>query len=636
MNGYIPRQSLWYLIASISFIIMPHFQRAPIILPIVWLLACVWQLQFFRQRWALPSLTIKFALITLTIAGAWWRYPYILSLEFVTQLLIITLLLKLIEMKSHRDVLVVLYLGYFAVVTQLLFSQNILASVYVLIAITLLTACLISLHQSPHLSRWHAWVLSWKMTGVSVPLLMVAFIVFPRLEPFWSVPELSSTAKTGISDSMSPGSFRSLLASNELALRVEFDGKLPEKHRLYWRAIILDVFDGVQWTQSQLPSTVYREKLSDNEIVLPVSLMLSSDKKLTESDVNYRDDKSLLSYRITQEPHSNIWMFSLGKLQTSSMGIYNHNLGTLSAKLPQTERIQYQLSSRLPEFSSVLVKAIEKSKPSVQLLSFDTRLKNITLPEGFNPRSIKFAQQTRVKFSNDEAYANKLLTLIRRQPFFYSLSPPPTGRNSVDDFWFSTRIGLCQHYSQALTVLLRAVNIPARVVTGYQGGFLNPFDNYVMVRQKDAHAWVEAWFEGKGWVRLDPTFAISPDRVERSNDIWDGINNRFNAGASGWGSGYYALSYIRKLSLKWDQLNFSWQQKVLNFNNSAQLKLLESLLGSTSYLRIALFIALTFFGLALVFFAASTMMQWRYLKQNTSELQRLNLLFIKKLEKAWF
>ncbi len=601
MQAYIPHQTLIYLLSCLAFILLPHLQRAPVVLPAIWLVACFWQYKFFKQQWSLPAWPVKTGLMILAVISVWMQFQSVLSLEFVTQLLLVTLLLKLLEMKSQRDVLILLYLSYFSVVTQLLFSQNIVAGFYVLIALTGITACLISLYQTPRSGHWHGIKFSIKMTAVSIPLLIIAFIVFPRLDPFWSVPKASEKGKTGISDSMSPGSFSELLESNELALRVIFKGKLPDKSQLYWRTLVLDYFDGVTWkatghSQSLLYQTELPQPFSSSEL-----------------------QTLLTQYKIIQEPTQQPWLFSLDTLKQASRGNYNQYHRTLAAKQPITSRIQYELSSH-----------IQPLQPT-SILSQQQRRLNTELPPGYNPKTREFSQQFRLQFNNDEAFINGLLNKITRDNFFYTLKPPSTGKHSVDDFWFSTQSGLCEHYSQALTVILRASDIPARVVTGYQGGFLNPYDNYIMVREKDAHAWVEAWIANKGWLRIDPTFAISPERIQ--SGAMDNTNMMNRNTDSNWGGSHSALSSILKLQLKWDQINFFWQQKILNFNDTIQLQLLEKLLGSTSYLRIALFIVLSFFGVSVAFFIFTYLQQQSHSKVIISPEIRLYNRFIRQLEK---
>lgn len=601
MQSYIPHHALIYLLVTLGLIIAPHFQRAPVLLPLIWLLSSFWQYKFFKQQWRLPDWRLKSFIIMVAVSSVWLQYKSFISLEFVTQLLLVTLLLKLLEMKTQRDVLILLYLCYFAVVMQLLFSQNILVGAYVLVALTAITACLISLYQTHvHEAGWQAARLSIKMTIVSVPILILAFIVFPRLDPFWAVPSISPAAKTGISDTMSPGSFSQLLESDALALRVIFEGELPEKSSLYWRTIVLDQFDGTTWRSSfESRNDGFKEVLSNPPIPSDASL-------------------DTLSYTIIQEPTQQTWLFSLDQLIYSDAGFYNRFSKVLQSPKPILERMQYSLASQLFDQSDIKLEEPLQNK---------LRRLNTVLPEGLNPKTASFARQLRQKYPLDHDLIQELLRQITQEDFFYTLKPPLTGRNSVDDFWFGTRRGLCEHYSQAMVVILRAANIPARVVTGFKGGFLNPFENYIMVHEKNAHAWVEAWVDNKGWQRIDPTSAISPQRIEsQSNDLFS------NDSSQSWGISHAGLSILSKLSLKWDQINFFWQQKILNFDEVGQLQLLEKLLGSSSYLRIALFILLVFFAVSLMFLGVPFIMQQLQTRGQISYEQKSYKQFIRRLK----
>ena len=600
MQSYIPHHALIYLLSSLGFILLPHLQRAPVALPIIWLVVSFWQYKFFKQQWQLPAWPIKTLLIVLAVGSIWLQHQSFLSLEFVTQLLLVTLLLKLLEMKSQRDVLILLYLSYFSVVTQLLFSQNITAALYVLVALTAITACLISLHQNLHYSIWSALKLSIKMTAISIPMLIVAFIVFPRLDPFWSVPNTSASAKTGISNSMSPGSFDELLQSNKVALRVVFDGSIPLKQQLYWRTLVLDEFDGKTWRAS-----------SEGKHDKYYSTLGKYNSASAHEEVG-----TSVQYTITQEPTHQVRLFNLNGLQLASRGTYNDYSRTLQTSEAVTERIQYSLSSH--------------TTPALDnLLLWEERQLNTRLPENYNPKTVQFSKNLRRQFQTDSRFIQAILEKINHDNFYYTLTPPRTGKHSVDDFWFSTQRGLCEHYSQALTVILRAADIPARVVTGYQGGFLNFYDNYILVREKDAHAWVEAWVEGRGWQRFDPTSAIHPQRVEASDD--NATADDSTSRRSAWAGPQSQLSFLLKAQLRWDQANFFWQQKMLNFDDAAQLKLLENLLGSTDYVRIALFIMLTFFGFIAVFFLIAYFLQASKRKTPISPEQKLYQRFIKQL-----
>ncbi|RTK99023.1 MAG: transglutaminase domain-containing protein, partial [Neisseriaceae bacterium] len=172
----------------------------------------------------------------------------------------------------------------------------------------------------------------------------------------------------------------------------------------------------------------------------------------------------------------------------------------LQADLPQHELKRYPLKSwrkyQLPESEFDLQQALR-------------------LPSGYNPRARQLAQQWRTNSRTPGEVVDHALRYFNRQQFFYTLQPPLLGSDSVDDFLFNSRRGFCEHYASSFVFLMRAAGVPARVVTGYMGGELNPVGGYLIVRQSDAHAWAEVWLGNAGWQRVDPTAAVAPARVQQ-------------------------------------------------------------------------------------------------------------------------
>jgi hypothetical protein len=198
---------------------------------------------------------------------------------------------------------------------------------------------------------------------------------------------------------------------------------------------------------------------------------------------------------------------------------------------------------------------------------------NLRLPYNFNPQSIRFAQQIQRQHTEPLAQVNAVLEFFRTEQFFYTLEPPQLGRHSADDFLFSTRAGFCEHYSSAFVILMRAMGIPARVVTGYQGGTYNAQGNFYEVRQSDAHAWAEVWLKDKGWVRVDPTAAVAPNRILQNLQA-----TQSKSGFASMVSGFIKENaWSREIRMQWSALNNSWNQWVLNYNQTQQSKLLERL-----------------------------------------------------------
>jgi transglutaminase-like putative cysteine protease len=282
----------------------------------------------------------------------------------------------------------------------------------------------------------------------AIPLMLVLFLLFPRIQgPLWGLPHDAHAGLSGLSDNMSPGSLNSLILSDAVAFRAAFRGRIPEAKALYWRGPVLWDYDGRTWTA---PRFVF------NANELP-------------------SGEPTIEYTVTLEPHNKRWLFALEMpTQRPPRAVATRDMQLLSAT-PVRSRMRYDMSSQLQaaygaeDGESILQRALQ-------------------LPEGYNPRTLDHAKELRRKYRDDRQLVSAVLTDFRNENFVYTLSPPLLGQHAVDEFLFDTRRGFCEHYASAFTVLMRAVGIPARVVTGYQGGQVNPVGDYVLIRQADAHA----------------------------------------------------------------------------------------------------------------------------------------------------
>jgi transglutaminase-like putative cysteine protease len=377
---------------------------------------------------------------------------------------------------------------------------------------------------------------------LAAPLTLVLFVFFPRIQgPFWGMPGDAAGARTGLSDSMEPGKIAELTLSPEIAFRVQFQDAVPPAAALYWRGPVLGNYDGRRW----LPLAA---------TTLPPSTRVAVGSKQVR-------------YQVTQEPSGRQSLFALDvpvttpTLQHQAVRI-QPDMQILAAQAI-TERVRYDVASSL-EYR------LQADESPVVLRDW------MELPPGFNPQTYEFATRLRSRSANDLEMVDAVLQMFREQKFSYTLRPPPVGRHGVDDFLFSTRAGFCEHYAGAFVVLMRVLDIPARVVTGYQGGELNLVDGYLTVRQSDAHAWAEVWLAGRGWVRVDPTSAVAPDRVERNlaanRPQVDFGNLLFFKGAGGpWSTA------LQKWRDNRDAINNAWNQWVLDYTPARQRGFLQSL-----------------------------------------------------------
>lgn len=461
------------------------------------------------------------------VASILGQFHSLFGREAGVALLVFFIALKPLEMHSRRDALVVVMLGYFLLLTHYFYSQSISTGIWLLVSATVLTATLIRLHGGMQpiaaILRYSALLLA-----QALPFMFILYLLFPRIPgPFWGLPQDAYAGLSGFSDSMAPGSMNQLIQSGAIAFRVQFSDQVPEKSTLYWRGPVLDSYDGLTWRASVLPP----------EIKLAESLIEASE--------------NTVGYVSTIEASNQHWLFALDL--PTSLPPDSELLLSLEvlAKQPIRSRAHYSFLSSV----RYQVNRIEAPRILQQALS---------LPTGINPRARALAAEWRAQSRSADQIALAALTLFRKEAFYYTLRPPLLGEQAMDDFLFDTRRGFCEHYASAFVFLMRAAGIPARVVTGYQGGELNPVDGFFIVRQSDAHAWAEIWLVDQGWVRVDPTAAVAPSRVEQgiaaalSEEEFLPILVRLD------------YDWLRQMHYRWDAANNAWNQWVIAYNPQSQ------------------------------------------------------------------
>ena len=568
---WLPRCALSWLLVAQAALIAPHLPRLPPWLIGVWLLAAVWRVMLLRGRWGLPPRWLKHVLLVCAVAGVRLFYGGFIGLEPTVALLISAFCLKLFEAQQRRDAYLLLFLGFFVAATQFLFDQSLLSALYMLLPLLLLTTALVALHRSDRDGCSLAPLRTAALLSLqALPLMLLLFLVMPRFAPLWQVPMARDSARTGISDQIAPGDIANLSQSPALAFRAVFEADVPAAPALYWRGLVLDRFDGRRWRAGRF-SDAPRPLLGDEPA---------------------RGDA--LDYQVFLEPTGQRWLFALER----PAQVDPRTLLTLDYRLMALEPAYAKFGYRARAF------------PEAQLdLSLDKRLRqrNLQLPDG-NPRTRGWIETLRRQYRDDAALVQALLDHFRRQPFVYTLRPPPLGAQAVDEFLFDTRRGFCEHYASAFTFALRAAGVPARVVVGYQGGEINPLNDTVLVHQFDAHAWSEVWLDGRGWVRFDPTAAVAPQRIERGLESAV-ASGEFLADSPLSVSRYRSVVLLNQLRMQLDELNYQWTRLVLNYRDDTQQQLLLRLLGGIDPWRIA---ALLLGGGALLFGVLGLHLLWRH------------------------
>ena len=546
----IPRNGLvWLLVAQVA-VILPHLGHLPLWVIGLWLACATWRVQIFRMCARYPRSWLKVLMMIGVGGGVYLSRGSLIGLDAGVVLLIAAFILKLVEMRSRRDAWVLIFLGFFAVATSYLFNDSLLAGVYSLLPVTLLLAAMIGLQQSS--TDTHPWPtlrLAGSLLLQAVPLMLVLFVLFPRMGPLWSLPQPRDRGVTGLSDSMSPGDIAQLSRSAALAFRASFEGPIPERNQLYWRAVTFERFDGRRWSQSlaaQVPGAP-----------------------------DWTPGGSAVSYSVVMQPSGRPWLYALDVAQVDAENVRLMPDFHLQRPRPIDQALMYQATS-WPD---------SRREPAASAATLERALQ---LPAQGNPRSRAWAAQLRRDHPDPAALVHALLQHFNQQPYRYTLQPSSVGADIVDGFLFDTLNGFCIHYAGATTFILRAAGIPARVVAGYQGGEINPTGNYLSVRQLDAHAWVEYWSAGRGWISIDPTFQVAPERIERGlEDALSDEQTLFDDSALALRR-YRDIGWLNQLRFGWDNLNYGWQRWVLGYRGERQLDVLKRLFGELDAGRLGL------------------------------------------------
>ncbi len=555
----------------------------------------------------LPGKILRFILLLVALILLISQFGMVFTQKASLSLFGLMLTLKFLEVKNDQDrrnIFVIIFLGYFIIISHFLNSQDFLLSFYALINTFILSLLLLAFNRKPQscLSVQTSLKLVSGIFIKAIPFAIVLFLFFPRIPgPLWSLPENGQINKTGISDKMFPGSVSELADSDEIAFRVDFYSPLPAADRLYWRGPVLTQTDGFLWTQKKQQAL---------------------KRRLDSVIVNMADP---LQYSVTLEATHQKWLFALEMpLEVNGDNIQGHFISTdlqVISKNNINQLIQYRVSST----------------SHFKLLSLNPQELKAALDfPANNPQTLNLGKQWARSLKDKQQIVLQGLDYFKKQPFYYTKHPDIMLDNPADEFLFDKRRGFCEHYASSFVLLMRAAGIPARVVTGYQGAEKNEVGNYYIVRQSNAHAWAEVWLENKGWLRVDPTAMIPPERIEQ--DIFNTDLERLNYSSlnlpdlpqlsAGQRTMLYALS--RQFSQSLDNLKHSWNQWILGYDKTQQQLLLKLMGLSTGWQTLIILLVA-----GIVFFAA--LLYLIYLYQNRTKTAPLIIWykkFIKKLNTA--
>ncbi|MBF5006447.1 DUF3488 domain-containing transglutaminase family protein [Diaphorobacter sp. NR2-3-3-1] len=546
------RDTLWLLLV-VGWVISPLTPHVP-----PWTMPFAYALLLWRAwlAWTqrpLPNRWVKGGLLLIAVVLTVVSHKTIVGRDAGVTLIIMLLVLKTLELRARRDAMVIFFLGFFTLLANFFFSQSLVVAVVMLLGLLGLLTALINSNMpvgKPPLAksmRTAAW-----MSLLGAPIMLVLFMLFPRMAPLWGMPGEDLRGRSGLSDEMKIGSMASLVLDESVAMRIKFDtpgGRPPEQRHLYFRGPVMSYFNGQEW----FAGSTYEARANNGAGTSSAELTVRGEP---------------IKYEVTMEANRRNWLLLLDAadkppvLPAELRARMSPSLQWI-ANRPIVNVLRYTAESHI-DFSSGPTERTRELKPYVQL------------PHGFNPRTQELAEQMRadpaLQGKGNMAYVNAALQRLRSGGYTYTLEPGLTGTHSADEFWFDTKLGFCEHIASAFVVLMRGLDIPARIVSGYQGGEINGYDGYWTVRQADAHAWTEVWVEGRGWIRIDPTGAVMPSRIGEYRRL------QTPQGALGEAmSTVISPTMLMQMRAAWEAVNNRWNQWVLNYTQERQLNLLRSL-----------------------------------------------------------
>ncbi len=541
----------FFLLGVITVVMAPHAGHLPAWATALTGLVLLWRGQIAWRQRPLPSRWWLLAVMAAYAALTWLSYRTLIGRDAGITLLVMLMALKTLELRARRDAFVVFFLGFFLVLAQFLYSQSLLTALGALLSLWgLLAAVVLAQMPTGVPSIAIAARRAAGTTALGLPVMVLLFVLFPRIAPLWGVPT-EAIGRTGLSNQLEFGAMNEIANDDSIAMRLRFQGSPPPPDQRYFRGPVLTRFDGKTWR--------------------------APDARPGQSWLRGRDELATsgpaLNYEMTLEP-LRISVLPLLEMRPGAVGselaltdltvVRGAELQWLSPR-PITERLRLQASAHLAWQAGLHRNRFQQAT-------------DLELPAGRNPRAIALAQELarQPQFAGLEAgpraerLAVALLEHVRTHDFLYTLSPGRYGETSpdvIDEFWLDRRLGFCEHFASAFVVLMRAMGVPARIVTGFQGWDAEAQDGYLVVRNANAHAWAEYWVEGKGWLRSDPTAAVAPNRVTQ------GLALRPEPGVIG----QINPTLWRAMRNGWETVNNRWQQLVLNYSRQNQFDLLKRL-----------------------------------------------------------
>ncbi|RYX89605.1 MAG: DUF3488 domain-containing protein [Comamonadaceae bacterium] len=583
-----------FLLLVVGWVVLPQVGNLPL-----WCSALAAGVLLWRGRLAwtskpLPGRWTLLGVLAVTVAATLLTHKTLLGRDAGVTMIVVLVALKTLELRAKRDAFVIFFLSFFTMLTNFFYSQSLLTAAAMLVALLGLLTALVNAHMpvgKPPLMQ--ATRTAGGMVLLGAPIMAVLFVLFPRVAPLWGIPGDAMSGRSGLSASMQVGNIASLALDDTIAMRVKFEGPPPPQRDLYFRGPVLSRFDGREWRP-------LRSQVANLRSQMPAYLGVSG---------------APVKYEVTLDPTNRPWLLVLDA----------------AAEAPKVPGYEVVMTSELQWLTDRPITDIVRYKAESYTdfrhgpVRGGTLMEYSELPPGFNPRTAALAAQMRAENPGADAavMAQAALRRLNTGGYTYTLEPGVYGDNTADEFWFDRKEGFCEHIASAFVILMRAASVPSRIVTGYQGGETNAVDGFFTVRQSDAHAWAEVWMDGRGWMRVDPTSAVSPGRV--------GSLQRLQPPRGVIGTAISTMSpgLAQNLRAAWEAMNNGWNQWVLNYTQSKQLNLLKDVgfespsWEDLSYVLLGIVVFVSLCGAAWTLWERSRHDPWlRLLGRARKELQK--------------
>ena len=553
-----------FMVLLIGWTIAPHLFNLPLWVAGLTGVVLAWRGWLAWRQKPLPGRAAVLGLLGLAAVLTFTSEKTLVSKDAGVTLLAVLMALKTLELRARRDAMVVFFLGFFLVLTTFLYSQSFLTAVGTGISVWgWLTALTLAHIPAGRPTIRHAAGLAGRAALIGTPVMIALFLLFPRIGPLW--PSANSANRTGLSDHLELGSVADLASDDSIAFRIKFDGKAPSAAQMYFRGPVLIDTDGHEWRAQ--------------------SLFDGRSRRAAATRGSGVETRGLPTpYEMTLEPTQLTWLPLLEvtppqaaeRSTDPAQGVQVLDGGDVR---PLAD-LDLQWRTRRPISQRVRLRAVAGLDDRIVGATPAELRENLRLPPQFFPRTRAWSVQWLRDHAGNarpgepvdaDAIVESLYRHIGTARFTYTLTPGAYEGDPVDEFWLDRRVGFCEHFATSFVVVLRAMGIPARLVTGYQGVDAQKEDGFYIVRQSNAHAWAEYWNPRRGWVRADPTAAVAPDRIERGRAIQPA------AGFVGSAMNAVSPGMVERLRAWRETMDNRWKEWVLGYNRNAQFDLLKKM-----------------------------------------------------------